>query len=113
MFCRNCGKELESGVQYCPYCGAAQSDNPAVMGTFTPSQESGSSKKSRGIALLLSALLGGLGIHRFYVGKIGTGVLYIFTCGLFGIGALIDLIMIACGSFKDADGKPLTRWDFN
>ena len=58
-------------------------------------------------ALLLCLLLGTLGIHRFYVGKIGTGILMIITLGAFGIWTLIDLIMIAVGSFKDKKGLPI------
>lgn len=54
--------------------------------------------------LLLCLLLGGLGIHRFYVGKIGTGILMLLTLGGLGIWVLIDLIMIAVGSFKDKNG---------
>ena len=52
-------------------------------------------------------LLGGLGIHRFYVGKIGTGILMIITFGGLGIWALIDLIMIIVGKFKDKEGKEI------
>ena len=66
-----------------------------------------SSPKSRLAAALLAFFLGGLGIHRFYVGKVGTGILYLFTGGLFGIGALVDFIMALCGSFTDKEGKLL------
>lgn len=55
-------------------------------------------------ALLLCFFLGALGVHRFYVGKIGTGILMLLTFGGFGIWALIDFIMIAVGSFKDKEG---------
>ena len=68
------------------------------------------SPSSRLIALLLCLFLGGLGIHRFYVGKIGTGVAMIFTLGGLGIWSLIDLIMIAVGSFKDKQNRPLLNW---
>lgn len=51
--------------------------------------------------LLLAIFLGKLGIHRFYTGKIGTGLLWLFTLGLFGIGWIVDIIMIACGSYRD------------
>ncbi len=50
------------------------------------------------------------GLHRFYVGKIGTGILWLFTWGLFGIGTLVDIILIAVGQFKDRDDLPLVNW---
>lgn len=59
---------------------------------------------------MMCFFVGFLGIHRFYVGKTGSGIAQILTFGGLGIWALIDWIMIMCGSFKDSEGKPLTEW---
>lgn len=56
------------------------------------------------VTLLLSLFLGSIGVHRFYVGKIGTGILQLITLGGCGIWTLIDIIMIVTGKFKDKDG---------
>ena len=61
--------------------------------------------KSKVVALVLSIFLGELGIDRFYLGYIGTGILKLITCGGFGIWRLIDLIMIATGKLKPKDGS--------
>ena len=68
------------------------------------------SPKSRLVALLLCFFLGPLGVHRFYVGKVGTGVLMLITLGGCGIWMLIDLILIVVGSFKDKEGLRVFRW---
>ena len=68
------------------------------------------SEKNWLVALLLCIFLGALGVHRFYVGKIGTGLLQIFTLGGCGIWVFIDFIMILVGSFKDKDGNGKRRW---
>ena len=62
------------------------------------------SEKAFVTTLLLCILLGGFGVHRFYVGKVGTGILQLLTFGGLGIWALIDFVMIVCGSFKDGQG---------
>jgi TM2 domain-containing membrane protein YozV len=66
-------------------------------------------QKSWVVALLLCLFLGTLGAHRFYVGKIGTGVVQLLTLGGLGVWVLIDLIMIIVGKFADKDGHALAR----
>ncbi len=68
------------------------------------------SPKSRLAAALLAWFLGVFGVHRFYVGKVGTGLLMLFTLGGLGIWVLIDLIMILIGSFRDKEGLVLNNW---
>ena len=68
------------------------------------------SPRSRTIAAVLAFFLGVLGVHRFYVGKVGTGVLQLLTAGGFGIWVLIDFILILVGSFKDKENRTLQTW---
>ncbi len=63
--------------------------------------------KSKTTTLILAILLGGLGVDRFYVGKMGTGVLKLLTGGGFGIWWLVDIILIATGKYTDKDGNAL------
>lgn len=76
-----------------------------------PERYSGPSDKSRTIALVLAAVLGMFGAHRFYAGKTGTALLMIITMGGLGIWWLVDLILVAAGGFRDADGRLVKDWD--
>jgi hypothetical protein len=69
------------------------------------------SDKSRGVALALAFFLGVFGAHRFYVGKIGTGLLQLCTIGGLGLWWLYDNILVVSGEFRDSEGRRLTSWD--
>lgn len=99
IFCYGCGKEIHSSATACPNCGAVQS--PAGMSI---------TNKRILPAALLCFFLGIFGVHRFYVGKVGTGIIQLFTLGGLGIWALIDFIMIVTGSFMDKDGNKISQW---
>jgi len=68
------------------------------------------SPKSRTVAAVLAFFLGVLGVHRFYVGKVGTGVAQLLTGGGLGVWTLVDFIMILVGNFKDKEGQTLINW---
>ena len=76
----------------------------------TPEEAPGADSPKKWLTcLLLLIFLGGLGFHRYYVGKIGTGFLWMITVGLFGIGWLVDLIKLLTGKFTDKNGNVLKR----
>ena len=62
--------------------------------------------KNKTTALILSVLVGGLGIDRFYLGYTGMGILKLLTAGCFGILYIIDIVNIATGNLRPADGSP-------
>lgn len=99
VYCRACAKEIHESAPWCPHCGATQTFAPASL-----------SDKRILPAALLCFFLGWLGVHRFYVGKIGTGILMILTFGGLGIWTLIDFIFIVCSIFKDKNGNPIDLW---
>lgn len=68
------------------------------------------SPRSRTIAAVLAFFLGVFGVHRFYVGKAGTGVVQLLTAGGLGLWTLIDFVLIVSGVFKDKEGGTLTTW---
>lgn len=105
-FCSTCGAKISENAEICPKCGVRQETSSSVS-------KKNVSDKSRKTCLLLCIFLGGLGIHRFYTDKVGTGILLVILNLCFGIGLLwyiFDIIMIASGSFKDKYGKVLANW---
>ena len=90
-FCSSCGAVIKIAAEICPKCGIRQHEEK--------------SKSNWTVLLYLSFWLGWLGVDRFYVGKIGTGILKLVTLGGLGVWWLIDLFVIAGGKFTDASGK--------
>ncbi len=132
MYCRNCGKQLVGNPEFCPNCGA----RPLAGTSFcqncgapvTPLAEicvkcgarilkaidlNASPKSRLAVTLLcaLPAMLGVNGVHRFYLGKIGTGLLMLFTFGGLYIWTVIDFVYAVSGQMKDNDGKLIKRWE--
>lgn len=133
MQCPNCGAQVKG--RFCEYCGSElprsapetinndnshttiinnyyqsappQAEYANSHPIYQYSNEEINSDKSKIAALLLAIFLGYFGAHYFYVGKIGMGILYFFTAGLFGIGWIVDICRIASGSFKDSNGLHL------
>ena len=103
MFCPNCSSQNEDGSNFCKTCGVNLLIQPNKTGARTISE------KNWLVTLLLCVFLGPLGIHRFYVGKTGTGILMILTFGGFGIWVLVDLILIATNAFTDINGLHLNK----
>ena len=101
--CPVCGAAMEEDM--CSYCGYREKENiqQSVCSQKSPQNQKPYAipHKNNTTALLLCIFLGGLGVHRFYVGKAGTGVLYLCTGGVLGIGWIIDIVRIATGSFRD------------
>ncbi|MCB2290657.1 TM2 domain-containing protein [Clostridium sp. CS001] len=107
MFCPKCGSQNDDGSNFCKTCGINLLIQPGNTGVQTISN------KNWLVTLLLCIFLGGFGIHRFYVGKTGTGILMVLTFGGFGIWSLIDLIMIATNVFTDINGLHLNKNMYN
>lgn len=126
-FCQHCGESIDKDCVVCPKCGkqVGEVNNGSEKSIIINNNNSASasavafnggfpmiSPKSRLIALLLCVFLGWLGIHRFYVGKIGSAIIMIilmFT-GIGEIWLLIDFISILLGSFKDNMGLLIKKW---
>ena len=105
-FCKHCGEAIEKDCVICPKCGKQveelKADQPSVVINNSNNNTNSNvningrmgREKNKWVAVLLCFFLGGIGAHKFYEGKIGMGILYIFTFGLFGIGWLIDFIVL-------------------
>lgn len=108
--CEQCGTRLESDAQFCAKCGAKtgadsiQSQTVQEPDQSIPSESSKSSKAT----FLFCIFLGMFGVHRFYVGKIWTGLLMLISLGAFGVWVVIDLILIVKNKFKDKKGSSIT-----
>lgn len=110
-FCTHCGAKIPEAAVICTHCGCQVSEikhaeqphivinnSNANVNTNTNVNASmrGAREKNKWVAFILCVFLGYFGAHKFYEGKVGMGILYLFTGGLFGIGWLIDCIVLLC-----------------
>ena len=110
FYCVRCGGSMPGGNRYCRSCGWETGVEPPAAAPASRPVIPNASESNRLAALLLCIFIGVFGGHRFYVGKIGTGVLWLFTFGLFTIGAIYDLVLIGTGEFRDSDDCKVVYW---
>jgi len=84
-YCSECGAIIKAKAEICPNCGVRQFPPPGILGVTTPDG------KSRLAAALLALFLGGFGIHKFYLGRVGWGIVYLLFCWTF-IPAIVGFI---------------------
>ncbi|MCD8383766.1 MAG: TM2 domain-containing protein [Clostridiales bacterium] len=108
VFCKHCGAKIPADAVICTACGRQveelkreQAEQPQVVINNTNTNQNvnanafvGGRMKNKWVSFFLCLFLGWLGAHKFYEGKIGMGILYLCTVGLFGIGIVVDLISI-------------------
>ena len=87
-----------------PGTGLSYTTSGGERSASVPAAQRPTSPKSKAVVLPLCIFLGVLGVHRYYVGKIGTGVIWTLTAGFFGIGWIVDIFTVALGGFYDVNG---------
>ena len=100
-FCHSCGSEVNDKAVVCVKCGVAL-NNSTNNGQVGPVSD-----KEWLPALLLAFFVGCFGVHRFYTGHVGIGIVQLLTLGGCGIWALIDFILILLRKVTDSEGRPL------
>ncbi len=90
-FCSECGAVIKAKAEICPKCGVRQMSSPATI-SLGPVASNG---KSRIAAALFAFFLGGFGGHKFYLGQVGLGIVYLIFCWTFipSIIAFIEFIL--------------------
>ncbi|MDR1298550.1 MAG: NINE protein [Deltaproteobacteria bacterium] len=108
--CPYCHSQVSPGAAECPSCRADLASLGGVYQQQPHDSDAGySSPKSQLAVILLCFFLGGLGIHRFYVGRWGLGILLLITLGGLGVWVIIDFVLAVLGKIRDADGLPVNR----
>ncbi|MBG82648.1 MAG: TM2 domain-containing protein [SAR202 cluster bacterium] len=107
MYCSSCGSVINKSADFCSSCGVKIGSAPVLA---VDTEEF--SEKSRVVAGVLGIVLGGIGVHRFYLGSVGIGILQIIltiiTFGIAGIWGFIEgVIILAGGKWRDSSGKAL------
>ncbi len=107
-FCTACGQRPLLGTRYCWSCGAETVPHAELCVKCGVKLIRGGEKDWL-VALLLSILVGTLGVDRFYLGYVGIGILKLVTVGGCGIWWVVDIVLIATEKPPDAQGRPLRK----
>ena len=102
----------QGAVESTPPDATASSSDPGNMSSRATAawDQEVESDYTRLPIFILCLLFGVFGVHRFFVGKVGTGVLMLITIGGLGIWYVVDVILIIFGQFRDRDGRRILRW---
>lgn len=95
-FCQHCGGTIPADAVLCTHCGRQVGPMAAAPAQVIVQNNLYPNARDKWVAFLLCLFLGVIGAHKFYEGKTGMGLLYLFTGGLCGIGAIIDCIILLC-----------------
>jgi len=105
MFCQKCGKEIAGEGKICSFCGT-------VNYADANAPQSGKKISEKWVACtLLVVFLGIMGGHRFFTGKIATGVIMLLTFGGFFIWNIIDIAVVISGNFRDKKGNLIQQYE--
>lgn len=116
-YCPKCGTKLNEGANFCSQCGYKFNDQVTTPQNYQSYSGKATGKLDKdgkpysdknGLAVLLLAIFVGMfGVHRFYSGSIGIGVIQLLTLGGCGIWVLVDIVMLVTGSMKDGEDKTI------
>lgn len=114
VYCPDCGAPMAPDDRFCSSCrwdAERPTEHAQRQPPKSPRNLGTPSDKNRLTTLILCIVAGFMGVHRFYAGRAGSGVLWLLSFGLLGVGWIYDIVMIATGEFVDDKGNRILYWE--